>query len=54
MFLFKETYTRNYRDYRHGALQAKETLKSYEICHFVSFDGGDNLGFLRIRTVYSL
>ena len=38
-----------YRDDRHGTLRAKETLKSYEIRHFVSFDGGDELGFLRLQ-----
>ena len=37
------------RDDRHGALQANETLKGYVIRHFVSFDGGENFGFLRLQ-----
>ena len=38
--------SQTYRDAWHGTLQAKETLKNYEIRHSVaSFDGGDNLVF---------
>ena len=46
--LYSKYTVGTYRDDRHGTIQAKETLKSHEICHFVSFNGGDNHGFLHL------
>ena len=35
--------------FKHGTLQTNEIIKIYYIRHLVSFDGGDNLGFLRLQ-----